>query len=137
MSYDEDAEKDRVELMLRLTQTDIEARLVRAILEDLTPSERQKLAQLAAKHVEGRFDKLLNSSTDVLVKGWIEQEVRTLAAARWQEFMHTARARVDARIGALLTDGDSLNTLITNHVNPVLRKVVADYVQTLRWAAKP
>lgn len=140
-----DEETDtRLDLLLKLTQADIETRLIREILADLTPTERKLLKARVSAAVESRIaqltadqlDRSLGNTIRLSVERWVKAEAFAEGNKSWGTvWLPKVHAAVHAELTRLFNP-ETLQVLVEQqvaaHKAQGIRDVVNQAVRYLR-----
>ena len=140
-----DEETDtRLDLLLKLTQADVETRLIREVLADLTPTEKKQLKARVTAAVEARIaqltadqlDRSLAGTIRMSVEHWVRSEATAEGNKSWGAvWLPKVRAAVHAELTRLFNP-ETLQVLVEQqvaaHKAQGIRDVVSQAVRYLR-----
>lgn len=124
-------DEEQVDLLVRICGADVQRRLVREVIDGLTPAERKQLRTA----VLGAVEEGMRARVEELVKAQIETWIGTVAKAalsgpKWAAVTKDVESKLNAYTITAL-NSPAMDQILADAVRPALRNVVREEVRKL------
>lgn len=129
-------DNDRVDALYNLVSADFENRLMRRVLEDLTPTERKKLVSLimarVEKVVESRTSTIIEKKIDALVSHNVDTLVVEALRRRWAVLSQTITEKANAAIDKVMTPAFIDEFIAARITSDIVTSMLNEKIRTIR-----